>query len=137
MSAVGLLLELRARNIAVDAAGDRVRCRHRPGALPADLADQVRAQRAAVLALLADPDALRASAAEAVFDAVPEARPLLSTAGEAIPSPPRCRACGHERAASGPACPVCHPQLEPHGRPTEGVPVPDPGAGVLLPEQGS
>jgi len=149
VSAVALLLELRAQGIAVDAAGDRVRCRHRPGALPADLADRVRAHRAAVLALLADPDALRAAAAEAVFDAAPEACPAAGTVGESIHRPPRCRACGHEGAA-GPACPVCHPpapsttapghdhpQPDPHGRPTVGVPLPDPGARVPLPEPGS
>jgi hypothetical protein len=95
VSAIELLLELRRRGIAVDAVGGKVRCRHRPGALPAELAARVRAQRAEVLALLADPDALREAAARAIFGA-----------GEHAVC---CRACETEHDPGGPVCPVCHP----------------------------
>ena len=95
MSAVELLLELRSRGVAVDAVGGKIRCRHTPGALPAELAERVRARREEVLALLADPDALRVAAAQEMFDAEPE--------------PVRCRACGTKRGAGVVACPVCHP----------------------------
>lgn len=99
MSAVGLLLELRALDIAVDIMDGQVRCRHAPGALPAELADRVRARRDEVLALLADPDALRAAVARALFDAEEE---LV-----------RCRACGTARGAGAATCPVCHPPARP------------------------
>ena len=102
MSAVGLLLELRARGIEVDAVGGRIRCRHAPGALPDELAARVRARRGEVLALLADPDALRAEAAGLIFGAGEEVVP--------------CRACGVERGAVARPCPVCHP------RPSAGTP---------------
>ena len=95
MSAAALLLELRARGIAVDAADGMIRCRHVPGALPAELGERVRARRGEVLALLADPDALRADAAALIF-----------AAGEGGVS---CRACGAEREAGPGPCPVCHP----------------------------
>jgi hypothetical protein len=97
VSAVGLLLELGQRGVAVDAAGGRIRCRHAPGALPGELAEQVRVARGEVLALLGDPDALRVAAAAAVFDA----EEVLV----------RCRACGAERGAGTPPCPVCHPPV--------------------------
>ena len=95
MSAAALLLELRARGIAVDAVEVMVRCRHAPGALPAELAARVRARRGEVLALLADPDALRAEAAALIF-----------AAEEGVVS---CRACGSECNAAVAVCPVCHP----------------------------
>ena len=96
MSAAGLLLELTALGIEVDAHGGMVRCRHAPRTLPAELAARVRARRQEVLALLADPDALRLAAA----------RELFGAAEERV----RCRACGTERGATTPTCPVCHPR---------------------------
>ena len=96
MSAAGLLLELRARGVAVDAVDGMVRCRHAPGALQSELAARVRARREEVLALLADPDALRAEAAALIFGAGEEVVP--------------CRACGAERGAAAGPCPVCHPR---------------------------
>ena len=97
MSAAGLLLELAARGIGVDAHDGMVRCRHRHGALPDELAARVRARRDEVLALLADPDALRLAAVWELFGAEPD---LLI----------RCRTCGTERGAGTRACPVCHPR---------------------------
>lgn len=99
VSAAGLLLELRHRGIEVDAVDGRIRCRHAPGALPAELAVRVRARRGEVLALLIDPDALRVAVAAAIFDAE-----------EAVV---RCRACGTERDAGASACPVCRPSARP------------------------
>ena len=95
MSAPALLLELRARGVAVDAAHGKIRCRHKPGALPPELAERVRARRGEVLALLADPDSLRLAAARGIFDAEPD---QLS-----------CRACGTVREPRPGICPVCHP----------------------------
>ena len=117
MSAVGLLLELRARAVAVDAVDGKIRCRHAPGALPAELAERVRARREEVLALLADPDALREAAAREIFDAAPDGqvRPLAE-AGPA-PGPARCFACGCERGEEVAVCPVCHPAPWPPRRP--------------------
>ena len=99
MSAAALLLELLARGIAVDAVDGKIRCRHAPGALPAELADRIRDCRDGVLALLADPDALREAAAREIFDAEPE--------------PARCRACGTEHDPNAATCPVCHPPAWP------------------------
>ena len=101
MSAAALLLELRARGIEIDVVDGQIRCRHAPGALPAELAGRVRAQRGEVLALLADPDALRLAVAQAIFDAVPDRV--------------RCWACGTERDRRLRACPVCHPPARPEG----------------------
>ena len=95
MSAAALLLELRARGIEVDAADGKVRCRHAPGALPAELAARVRGRRDEVLLLLADPDALLVAVARGLFAAEEE---LV-----------RCRACGTDRDAGRATCPVCHP----------------------------
>ena len=108
MSAVELLLELRARNIDVDALDGHVRCRHAPGALPSELADRVRAKRLEVLALLADPDELREAAARAVFGADADG-------GAHTPAPAgrgttdRCFACGGARFAPDGVCLACHP----------------------------
>ncbi len=109
MSAVTLLLELHARGIAVDVAGGHIRCRHRPGALPPELAGRVRARRGEVLALLADPDVLREAAARAIFDAEPDEgkRPEGEVTQEGL----RCRACRSERDPEMTVCPVCHPPL--------------------------
>ena len=110
MSAVGLLLELRARNIDVDTVDGHVRCRHRPGALLPELAERVRARRAEVLALLADPDALREAAARAIFSAAADgdARPPAVDADP--PDPPRCFACGGAQFAPDGVCLTCHPR---------------------------
>ena len=99
MSAVGLLLELAALGIRVDAVDGQIRCRHSAGALPAELAERVRARRGAVLALLADPDELRAAMARELFDAEEESV--------------RCRACGTERHDGLATCPLCHPPGRP------------------------
>ncbi len=110
MSAVTLLLELHERGIAVDIADGHIRCRHRPGALPAELAGRVRARRGEVLALLADPDALREAAAWVIFDAEPDGEGKRPE-GEGTPERLRCRACRSERELEMAVCPVCHPAV--------------------------
>lgn len=71
MTAAAVLLELLARGVAVDAVGGYLRCRHAEGALSPGLAARVREHREAILALLADRDALRLAMATAIFDAEP------------------------------------------------------------------
>ena len=108
MSAAGLLLELRARGIEVDAVGGRIRCRHAPGVLPPALAARVRARREEILALLADPEALREAAARAIFGAEADGgdEPQWATAVDRG----RCFACGGARFAPDGVCLVCHPR---------------------------
>jgi hypothetical protein len=96
VSAAGVLLELRARGIEVDATNAKIRCRHAPGALAAELAERVRERREEILVLLVDPDVLRVAVAQEVFDAEEDVI--------------RCRACGTERTAETASCPTCHPR---------------------------
>jgi len=110
VSAVEVLLELRARNIAVDAVDGKIRCRHRPGALPPELAARVRARRAEVLALLADPEALREAAARAIFGAEADDDGRRSAVDAGSPDPRHCFACGGARFAPDDVCLVCHPR---------------------------
>jgi hypothetical protein len=71
VSAAGVLLELLEHGIAVDHVEGRIRCRHAADALSPGLAARVREHREEIMALLADPNALRLAMAAAIFDAEP------------------------------------------------------------------
>ncbi len=138
MSAAGLLLELRARNIAVDAVDGHIRCRHRPGALPEELAARVRARREEVLALLADPEALREAAARAIFAAVAdgeEAAPDGAGGGRAGPLL-RLRRCPVRPGRGVPGLPPPARRRRRGARPMSRSPLAVPQPGVPRPARG-
>ena len=99
MSAIIVLLNARRAGIVIDAVGGRLRCRARSGVLTPEMQRRLRAHRDELLALVADPDALRYAAAQEIFDAEPVAAPDVV----------RCYACGFTRNAERHACPICHP----------------------------
>lgn len=110
MSAIAILLELHRQGIVIDLVGDRIRCRHAPGALTPALATRVRAHRGEVISLLADPDALRLVAAQAIFDArIDRVTSNTPASSEEQPAPMRCWACGLERVSRVTPCSRCHP----------------------------
>lgn len=109
MSAVAVLLDLAQRDIRVDLVGDRIRCRYAPGALAPELAGRVRARRREVIELLADPNALRLAAAQAIFGGVECEGTDTVAPAENVPPTIQCWACGLERSRTTLPCPRCHP----------------------------
>jgi hypothetical protein len=85
VSAASVLLELLERGIAVDVVMGKIRCRHGDGVLSPGLAARVREHRAEILALLADPDALRLTMAAEIFDAEPVDGPAEAAQLDLLP----------------------------------------------------
>jgi len=104
MSAVPVLLDLRARGVDVVLDGNRLRCHARLGVLTADDRDQLRRHKPEIVALLAQPDALLAAEAEAMRRVAAD-----EAAGAALSGVKRCPACRFERNIEIATCPVCHP----------------------------
>jgi hypothetical protein len=113
VSAVKLLLELRDHHVVVDVVEGQIRCRHRPGALPTGLAERVRARRGEILALLAEPDALREAVARLLFGGESDKGPSERSGKDTQMAARACFACGQEQSSGAAVCTICHPRCPP------------------------
>ena len=102
MSAGDVLAELVAAGVVLSADGDRLRYRAPAGTMTADRLGRLRASKADVLRLVADPEALRVAVAAALFDAEPDP--------DVLPvEPVRCFACRTALDSGRSVCSTCHP----------------------------
>ena len=114
MTPVQFLAELRGLDVVLWIDGDRLRYSAPCGVVTPERVAALRAYKEAVVAFLRgegkeDPDPARRRAGAAMLDGAASDEAAVVARIEGMPGLVRCFACGFERNAEIPTCPVCHP----------------------------